>query len=195
MRHPIQFCRGASGNCSAKNEDARDRSLWRLNGDEPAGSLDHASSHSAFRHVSGLPRTARLPTGPAMELRVAPIPASFGGSVSQAPGRPVSLLLQLRLSMRFRVAPIPASSGLPTADLRVSPDFDLPASLGAQSPGCPGCRTLWPASGWVSGLPRSLCPSATPSSGSPGFPESRTLWRYRFCVFGALRILRLRLGR
>lgn len=126
----------------------------------------------------GLPRFPHLSAALAAKLRVAPALCISSSAFDVASGRPNS-----------------TSSGLPTVGFRVSPDFDLPASLGAQSPGFPGCCTLWPASGWVSGLPRSLCPSATPSSGSPGFPESRTLWRYRFCVFGALRILRLRLGR
>jgi hypothetical protein len=47
-----------------------------------------------------------------MEPRVASILASFSGSVSEAPGCPVSPLLQLRLPMRLRVAPNPRSSGL-----------------------------------------------------------------------------------
>jgi len=125
-----------------------------------------------------LPRILHLPTGPAMEPRVAPILASFGGSVSQAPGCPVSLLLQFRLSMRLRVAPTPASSGLPTAGLRVSPNFDLPASLGLrlrvapipapsglprdEPPGFPGALSLGGAFKWISGFPRISHPPAVP---------------------------------
>ena len=125
-----------------------------------------------------MPRILHLPTGPAMEPRVAPILASFGGSVSQAPGCPVSLLLQFRLSMRLRVAPTPASSGLPTAGLRVSPNFDLPASLGlrlrvAPSPAPLACLginhrvspaffSLGGAFKWISGFPRISHPPAVP---------------------------------
>ncbi len=155
-------CVSLPGTILPKNEDARDRSLWRLNGGDPAGSLNHTSSRSAFRHVSGLPRTPSLQAGPAMESRVAPILASFGGAVSQAPGCPDSLLLQLRLLSGFglpRILDLPAClrpvSGFPRI-------LDLPAWPWAQSPGCPGSCAF--------GLPRD---------GFPSFPGSSVPWRRR----------------
>jgi hypothetical protein len=188
----FQLCGVVSGNCPAKNKDARDRSLWRLNGDEPAGTLDHASSRSALQLVSGLPRTPSLQAGPAMEPRVAPILASFGGAVSQATGRPVSLLLQFRLRCRFelpRIRHLPAclrsASGFPQIStfrlasglsLRVAP---FPAPFGLPRDGFPGCPG--------SSVPRRrlqvdlrVSPNLAPSGGTASASSERS----ESCVYG-----------
>lgn len=152
-----------------------------------------------------------VPFSSQMSLRVAPNPRSSswtGDGVSSCPdsrilrrlrkpssGLPRLLASPAPPSMSLRVAPNSTPSGLPTVSLRVSPD-SRPSGLASGSVSrLPRFLRLWPASGWVSEFPRLLFPLAAPSDGSPGFPESRTLRRYRFRVFGALRILRLRLGR
>jgi len=139
-----------------------------------------------------LPRILDLQAVPAMELRVASNLASFSGSVSEAPGCPVSSLLQLRLPMSLRVSPNPESSGLPTVSLRVAPNPLLPAWPWAQPPGCPGCRAFWPASGSVFGLPQILLPwprrlvdlRVAPNFAPSGGAVSASSGRPDCCVYG-----------
>jgi len=91
-----------------------------------------------------------------MEPRVASILASFSGSVSEAPGCPVSSLLQLRLPMSLRVSPNPASSDL--------------AGDGASS--CLDSRILQRLCVRGSRFPRLLASPAPPPTKASGCPAS-----------------------
>jgi len=104
-----------------------------------------------------LPRILDLQAAPAMEFRVASIPASFGESVSRASGFPVTPLRRFRLPTRLRVAPNPRSSGL-TGD-------------GASS--CLASRILWRLREQSFRFPRCSVRSAPPPDVASGFPGCR----------------------
>ena len=140
-----------------------------------------------------------------MELRVASILASFSGSVSEAPGCPVSSLLQFRLPMSLRVAPNPTSSDLTGdgassfLDSRIlqrlrERSFRFPRLLAspapppmwlrvAPSPASSGLPTVSPRV-----APNPLLP-AWPGAQPPGCPGCRAFWLALGSVSGLPRIL------
>ncbi len=144
-----------------------------------------------------------------MDLRVAPIRASFSLALRKLPGRPGSLLRALP-PMSVRVAPFARSSGC-TGDggFRVAPNLSSFGGTVSNSPGRPGSSLLQPlplmnrrvaprvsSSGFAGGeffrLPRSSSPSAVPIGGSPSFPGSAA---FRHLPFPLLRVTPDRLPR
>ncbi len=132
----------AAGLKPAKNEGARDRSLWRLNRvnsqvtrtmHRPVQPCDQAASFLASRifrlcrrWVFEFPRI-RHPSA---------VPAS------KSPGCPDSSLHQQRLSMHLQVSPNPASSGCADGEFPGLPESSPSAAPANGSPGFPGSRIL-----------------------------------------------------
>jgi hypothetical protein len=149
----ISALRGGIGILSPKNEDARDRSLWRLNGDEPAGYLNHTSSHSAFR----------------LSLRVAPNSRVFQLGRRWSLGLPRFPHLSAALVAKLRVAPALASPAPPSMSLRVAPNRHPPACLRPIS-GFPQISTFRLASGVSLRVAPAAAPFGLPRDGFPGCP-------------------------